>query len=176
MDLKEIGCEETTFVRRTYINFQLPSTPTSALTMETACFSKTLISTYKSKRRYSPGDGHRRLKCRNDLKPLDIFSSNTFDLNSRVIQGRCNLTRQSLFKTNLVKSFSLVASEGFMTMFTRAHNWTLFCVTSPSTHLNTSYYTGSSMNPVEISAGMVAIKNKYNRYISFTHKLNNKST
>jgi hypothetical protein len=46
----------------------------SALKMEAVCSSETLVSTYKSTRRYYPEDQHRHLHRSENLKPKYIFN------------------------------------------------------------------------------------------------------
>jgi hypothetical protein len=43
------------------------------LRMGTVCFSKTLVSTYKSSQRYSPEEQHRQLHRRENLKSQEEF-------------------------------------------------------------------------------------------------------
>jgi hypothetical protein len=44
-----------------------------ALKMETVCFTETFVSTYKSKRRYSPKDQHRHLHRCGNLRSYNVY-------------------------------------------------------------------------------------------------------
>jgi hypothetical protein len=49
------------FRRNMLSTYPLPINPTSALKMETVCFSEALVWTYESTRRHNPGEQHRHL-------------------------------------------------------------------------------------------------------------------